>query len=115
MVSMILSFNASASHSLLQNHITALMMVVIANAQVEIFSMVRSSRITVLLKLLLSRKCLTMVNTWSLATYMADWLVNQRALLVMSFSKIWAKMAAIVMILVLLISHTFNLRSNGGP
>jgi len=62
----IMNSNVSVSHSLLLSHTTVLMMAVIANAQVEIFSMVRSSRVIKINKSLLSRKCLMMENTWSL-------------------------------------------------
>jgi len=64
-------------------------------------------------KLLLSRKCLTMENTW-LAKSKKTSSANQRALLVMSFSKTLVTMAAIVMTSALLISLILDLRSNGG-
>jgi len=90
--------NVSVSHSLLLSHTTVLMMAVIANAQVEIFSMVRNSRVMQINKSLLSRKCLMMENTWSPVRSKTPWNASHRALLVMSFSRNTVKMVAIAMI-----------------
>ena len=114
MVLLMKIFNASVSHSSLLSHTTVLMMAVIANVMVEIFSMVRSSRVMEINKSLPSRKCLTMENTWLLVRSMAPRNASHKALLAMNFSKNMVRMVAIAMIWAPSISLTSTLRLNGG-